>query len=209
MIALSIVGGLVLLVLLLLMLRVGALIEYGGKESLLFLRVGWFHFQLAPKEERKKEERFSTKKAEKKPGPSKKRTIGGSIQTLKTLFPLFLEGFGRLRRKLQVDLLHLEYVSGGEDPAKVAIGFGRASAVFGIFLPVLENTFHIKKRMLRTGLNYDQKESSIYLKLSLSLRVYQGISLALWFGKAYLKWKEEEEKKENPHLSKEGDSLAN
>lgn len=196
MIALWIIGGLVLLLFLLSLLRVRVVVEYGGEISLLHLRVGWFRFKLWPKEDEETGQASKKAKGKKPSGETEPkslsfgvRKLGGSIKRLRALLSIVMEGVSRVQQKLQVDLLHLEYISGGENPAKAAIGFGRASAVFGIFLPILENTFHIKKKVLRAGVNYNWNEPSIYLKLSLSMRLFQILSLAIWFGRQYLRQK--------------------
>lgn len=181
-IALYIVGGIIFLLALLSLLRVGVFLEYGGEKALLLLRIGWFRFRISSKRRKEpKKPKQPAHLAEKKEKPKK----GGPLKTLRRLLPILSEGVGRLREKLQVDLLEMEYWSGGKTPAQAAIGFGMASAAFGIFLPILENTFCIKKKVLHAGVCYDQKQSSIYLKLSLSLHVFQIVSLAVWFGVQY------------------------
>jgi hypothetical protein len=203
MLALWIIGGLVLLCFLLSLLRVGVIAEYGGETALLRLRIGWFRFRLLTGKEEDEEAGQAPQEAKKtshKAGGGFKslsksaRQFGGSINRLRGLLPIVTEGIGRIHQTLTVDLLHLEYISGGPDPAKAAIGFGRASAVFGIFLPVLENTFHIKKKILRAGVDYHSNESSIYLKTSLSMHLFQIVSLAIWFGRQYVKQKKAVEK---------------
>lgn len=110
---------------------------------------------------RKKEELKAQKAAGVKP---EKAPLGGKLEFFKELLGLGLGVLSCLRRKLILKELKLCLTVGamGEDAAKGAITYGRAWAAVGALIPVLENTFHIKKRDVQVELDYFSDKNKIY-----------------------------------------------
>jgi len=127
---------------------------------------------------------------EKKPGKAEKKAARSAKKELKAkmkpkekkpgglkTFLAMLEGFkvmlSRFRRKLLIKELTIHYIAGSEDPAKAAMAFGSAYAVFGAILPVLENNFRIRKRDLRASADFESKQPEIYAVASFSLAIWE------------------------------------
>lgn len=208
-----IVAGSILLVLLLLsLLRLGAEVSY-GEEGLIFrIRVGQIRVTLYPR--RKKPQKKPKKKREKKPSkagkgkraePEKKaqpeqptedkpqkedeNQKGGLPLPLMDLISLVLNAASDTISRLQIDTLEVGYtIAGKEDPAWAAIQYGLLCAGEGGLVPVLENSFYrIKRRDIRAKVDFEAKTSLIWLRLALSIRLGQLISIACRAGWAFFK----------------------
>ena len=161
--------------------RVGVSAEYtsGGeirvaaKFGLLKIKVLPAREKKRPKKERKKKEKKPKEEKEEEPQEEKKRAIN-----VKALFLAGIEALGRLRRKLTINELTIHYMAAGDDPAKAAINFGRASIGLGAIAPIFENNFKIKKRDFRTAVDFDATEMYVYIKAKLTLAIWEIIYIA-------------------------------
>ncbi|MCL2627208.1 MAG: DUF2953 domain-containing protein [Oscillospiraceae bacterium] len=160
------VVAIILLVLLLLaLLRVGIIIEYDSDGLGLWVKVGFIKLRVKTDGVKKPK-----KKKEKK---DKKSFKPGSLRDFLEILKSIKEVLSRLRRRLLIKTLVIHYTSADEDPAKTAIGFGTANAVFGAVIPILEQHFRIKKRDLRAAADFDSQEPGIYAKISISIAVWE------------------------------------
>ena len=93
------------------------------------------------------------------------------------LLDIVLDTLGALRRKLRVNELTLYvHIGGSDDPAKAAMGYGRAWAAIGAITPSLERLFVIKKRDIRPALDYTISNTQVDAHLVTTITI--GRSLA-------------------------------
>lgn len=157
-----------LLLILLTILRIGVTAQYNEQGPTVLAHIGPFFLKLYPK--RKKTIKHKSKEIKDQLVEEKK---GGTVEQLKELMPLICESLSRLKRKLTVNHLTIYYLSAGSDPAKTAMNFGLASAGLGFLTAVLENNFKIKKRDVRTNLSFTEEKSSVYIRLKMSLAIWE------------------------------------
>jgi hypothetical protein len=104
-----------------------------------WLLIGPFRFRVYPGKQKKKTKK-STQESENKDAPK-----GGSHKdfwpVVRTIYG-FLEEF---RRKIFVRRLELKIILAGDDPADLAINYGRAWAALGSLKPQLKRLFRIRK----------------------------------------------------------------
>lgn len=185
------VGAISAAVFLLLLLRVGADIEY-GEQLVLRLRAGPVRYTLIPGKKRPSEKKRKARPAE------KEKPAADIFRQVKTYFPLALETAGRFRKKLRIDLLVLECTVRGSDPAEAGILFGAVSALLGMSIPALENTFDLRSRRLIARLDFTPGKPSVYAHAVFSLAVWQGLSLGLGFFFGYLKLRRQKKQRKSP-----------
>ena len=107
---------------------------------------------------------------------------------LMQLLDLAFGTLGDLRRKLRVNELTLYVLIGGaDDPAKAAMGYGRAWAAIGAITPSLERLFVIKKRDIRPALDYTISNTQIDAHLVTTITIGRSLALALRAGIRFLK----------------------
>lgn len=97
----------------------------------------------------------------------------GKLEGLRDQLPSLRKALSRLKRKLLIKELTIYYMAAGTDPAAAALYFGAASVGYGMIVPLLENNFNIKKRDMRTAVNFEASEPYIYVKARLSLAVWE------------------------------------
>lgn len=169
----------VLLILFLLgQLRVGAIVEYGEGGVSLVVRLGRIHMGILPA---KKSKTPKQKKKEAKP-PRKKRPVGGIIKTLVELLPAVLETVRKLFQRLRADKLELLLTISCPDPADTAIRYGQANALLASLWHPLTQALDVQDGYAHVDLDYDSGASSVYLYLSLYLKLWQLLTLALVLG---------------------------
>ena len=209
----------VVLLAVLLLLPIGADVEYGEDGILLRADVGPVHLQLLPKPQKKnggkkkdKKAKKEKKKKEKKPKKTGKREVeqpkkkGGTVGLILSLLPVVLQALGALRRRILVKKLELHYTAGGSDAAKAAISYGTVSGSGAVLLQLLEQCFKIRERCLTVDVDFLAESSTVYLRLQISIRVGQVLYLAIRYGFACLKvWlgrKKKEDKSDAPKREK-------
>ncbi|MBQ9150992.1 MAG: hypothetical protein IJX72_01985, partial [Clostridia bacterium] len=84
--------GIILILILLLFLRLGGRARYSDEGFHADLKVGPFHKQLFPRQEKTQKQK-----------EAKQQNIGGSLGLLKELLPELLDTVGDLKRKVRID----------------------------------------------------------------------------------------------------------
>lgn len=144
----------------------------------LWLTVAWFRKSLedhAPNQENSSS--GSTKKA----STAGKKRKGSSplVRAAMDHWQEILSLVGRVLTAPTLELLQMEVQVGDPDPAQCAVRYGQICGAVGCVLPVLENTFQIKKRSIHTQCAFEQEDSSWYGEVIAILRVYEIVVLAV------------------------------
>ncbi len=175
---------------------VGVDARYSADGVFLAARLGPFRLQLLPQKPKKKPKKRKPqqKQPEKTPakaGPQEKKPnplLSGGMDGLMQLLDLAFDTLGDLRRKLRVNELTLYVrIGGADDPAKAAVGYGRAWAAIGALTPSLERLFVIKKRDIRPALDYTISNTQIDAHLVTTITIGRSLTLALRAGIRFLK----------------------
>ena len=145
---------------------VGVDARYNAEGVFLAAKLGPIRLQLLPqKPKKKKKQQKQQKKPEKAP-----------------------DTLGDLRRKLRVNELTLYVrIGGSDDPAKAAMGYGRAWAAIGAITPSLERLFVIKKRDIQPALDYTISNTQVDAHLVTTITIGRSLALALRAGIRFLK----------------------
>ena len=166
-------------------------------------KLGPFRLQLLPQKPKKKpkKRKQQQKQPEKAPAssePQEKKSnplLSGGVDGMLQLLDLAFDTLGDLRRKLRVNELTLHVLIGGaEDPAKAAMGYGRAWAAIGAITPSLERLFVIKKRDILPALDYTISNTQVDAHLVTTITIGRSLALAVHAGIRFLKLLNERKK---------------
>ena len=175
---------------------VGVDARYNADGVFLAAKLGPFRLQLLPQKPKKKPKKREQqqKQPEKAPASSEPQgkksnpLLSGGVDGMLQLLDLAFDTLGDLRRKLRVNELTLHVLIGGaEDPAKAAMGYGRAWAAIGAITPSLERLFVIKKRDIRPALDYTISNTQVDAHLVTTITIGRSLALALRAGIRFLK----------------------
>ena len=182
---------------------VGVDARYNADGVFLAAKLGPFRLQLLPQKPKKKpkKRKQQQKQPEKAPAssePQEKKSnplLSGGVDGMLQLLDLAFDTLGDLRRKLRVNELTLHVLIGGaEDPAKAAMGYGRAWAAIGAITPSLERLFVIKKRDIRPALDYTISTTQVDAHLVTTITIGRSLALAVHAGIRFLKLLNERKK---------------
>lgn len=175
---------------------VGVDARYSADGVFLTAKLGPFRLQLLPQKPKKKPKKRKPQQKQPKKTPAKAEPqekkpnplLSGGVDGLMQLLDLAFGTLGDLRRKLRVNELTLYVLIGGaDDPAKAAMGYGRAWAAIGAITPSLERLFVIKKRDIRPVLDYTISNTQIDAHLVTTITIGRSLALALRAGIRFLK----------------------
>ena len=175
---------------------VGVDARYSADGVFLAARLGPFRLQLLPQKPKKKPKKRKPQQKQPKKTPAKAEPqekkpnplLSGGVDGLMQLLDLAFDTLGDLRRKLRVNELTLYVrIGGADDPAKAAVGYGRAWAAIGALTPSLERLFVIKKRDIRPALDYTISNTQIDAHLVTTITIGRSLTLALRAGIRFLK----------------------
>lgn len=175
---------------------VGVDARYSADGVFLTAKLGPFRLQLLPQKPKKKPKKRKPQQKQPKKTPAKAEPqekkpnplLSGGVDGLMQLLDLAFDTLGDLRRKLRVNELTLYVLIGGaDDPAKAAMGYGRAWAAIGAITPSLERLFVIKKRDIRPALDYTISNTQVDAHLVTTITIGRSLALALRAGIRFLK----------------------
>ena len=194
MIALYIVGGILLLLILLLFLRIGVEIAW-GEETQIWARVGFLRKQLTSKQD---------KPPKKKKGKKEKTSVAAKNQTepkkkfrptfadIQALFPAAKEslqkGLRKTRQRVKVDPLEVSVTFGGADPAEVAEQYGWANAAMWAVMPEAERLTRMPDPHIHLDMNYDVEKTATRGKAGMSLQIRDALAIAMAVGLPLYRW---------------------
>ena len=173
-------AAIVLLLLLVCLTPVGIYAAYNGGEFLLRLLLGPWHVDLYPPKDKQKKraQKKVAKETPEKTEPKMKRPNREQIRyALHVLPPLLKKAVGRTRRRILVSPLRCQVVFAGEDPADVAILYGRCQALTAALLPLVEETVTVRHRDIRLETDFQGERTAISGRVGARLRVWDGLVL--------------------------------
>ena len=173
MVALCIIMAVLLVIVIILLIPVGAEAEYDRPGATVWLRIGGIRKILYPRPP--------------KPEGEKKPKKGGTLQLIMQLIPVGIEALGRFKRGLIIKKLTLWFCFGGDDPAKVAMSFGGASAGAGMIVPLLQRNFRIKEMDVQNGVDFTSDETTVYAHADIRIRIITILAIAVTAGIKTLK----------------------
>lgn len=184
---LLILGAVLLALVLLSLVRLGALVEYAASGLSLRLKVGPLRFTLYPPRPKKHRTESRKQKRKKEPEGPQPEKGGGPLALVRQYLPLIADAAGGLKRRLRLDTFYLDFTAAAADPAAAALMFGGSNAMIGMLWPLVEQNFNVKERRLRTRVDFSARKPSVYLYASATLTVGQALSLALRLAVKFLK----------------------
>ena len=175
-----------LIVVLVALIKIGIRVNYVGKDFRMDLKVSRFCFALIGEEKSKKPKK--QKENKKSPPPVDKKKTGenvkkGSIlenpwvKSVLDYWQELLSLIGRVLVSPTLDTLYLHMKIGGGDAEKCAMKYGKICAILGGVLPVVENTFGIRKRDIQVWCCYDRDDIDISAETSITIRVFEIFAL--------------------------------
>lgn len=175
-----VLGGILLALFLISLIRVGGLAEYSKDGMEAKVKIGPVRLTVYPMKKRKgktkkKKGEIVKKEAEEEP-PTKP---GGGWEQFKRYLPLFADAAGRFKQKIRIDRLCLDFIAAASDPAQAAMEYGYANAAVGMIWPLFENNFKVKERRIRTAVDFQTATPTVYIYAALSLTIGQAVALGL------------------------------
>ena len=188
--ALWVLLGLVALLLMLAWMPVGAAVTYDSAFRVR-VQVGFLRFTVYPapkegKKEKKGKKKQSEAKMEKKPFSSpNRRQIRYSVDTL---VPALWRALVRFGRRIRVPLLRLHVVFGGEDPADVAVLYGKSQAVAAALLPLLEGVVRFGETDVQLATDYRAERTVLTGEIDIQIRLWALAALGCSLLKSVVTW---------------------
>ena len=175
---------------LLAMVKVGVRVTYDEKKLRVELLIFRFKMVLLgddktekpekPKKEKtKKDKRPSVRSESKQQKPKEKKNILQYpwVQAVLEYWRELLALVGRVLTTPTLDVLRLQLWVGGGDSEKCAMTYGRVCAILGGVLPVVENTFGIRKRQIAVWCCYDRDAIDVSAEAAITVKIYEVFAL--------------------------------
>ena len=196
--ALWIVGAILLLLVLLLFLRVGAVLSF-GEELRVTARAGPVRLTILPRPEKaaQKHQKKREKPVRKTENPSQKKdkkdkklplTARDILHALPSLFGALKAGLKKTRQRLRVDPLEISVVFGGDDPADAGELYGMATAAMFAVMPQLERLVRIPDPHIHLDADYTGGPTRAEGTVGLSFQIRDLLAIGWAFGRPVLKW---------------------
>lgn len=173
-------------------LPLGISARYDAGGALVKLIAGPVRVRLYPRKKKDKKEKEETAQEEKKTAPAAEqqsagKSAGGKLKELLPLIQVALDFLGDLRRKLRVKRLEMKLILASDDPADLAINYGRAWAALGNLWPRLERLFVIKKRDVEVECDFTADEPLVTARLDITITLGRLLVLVVRYGFRALK----------------------
>ncbi len=192
MVWLYIIGGLLLLELLILFLRVGVDVTL-AEETEVKLRIGPLRMKLPEKKKEKKtaeKETPAKRKAAKEKTARAKPKIGfHEVKSgIETLMPPLKTALRKTRRSVRIHPLKLHVIFGGYDPASAAMHYGWAQAMMWSWMPELERLLVIPDPHIRLDTDFNADHTLFRGEFGLSIRIGSVLNILMTLLIPAAKW---------------------
>lgn len=141
----------------------------------------------APVQPTEQPEKTALPEAPKPPKPADEK--GGSLTDFLPLVELALKFVGEFFHKtLHIDVLYLKLTMAGDDPADLAIHYGRTWEALGNLWPYVDRMFIIKKRDIRVQCDFETTQTLVNARVDITLNLARLLGLVIGYGVRIL-WK--------------------
>ena len=196
-----------ILLVLLLLTKVGVSLSRENGVFALKLKFGPFSFQILP---RRKPEREKKEKTRKKTATAqeKQKKSGRGIDDKLELVQMILRALGGFRKALYVDVFHLRFVAGFDDPYNTAMSCAYAHTVIGILSPLFHAALRVGDSQVEIIPDFQGEKTDLSGKLVLTLRVERILRIAGRFGVEYLRYKHAQKKADAKNTDKSPEPVS-
>ena len=165
----------------------GVSVAYDAAGLLVRVIAGPVRVTLIPAKKRaKKEKKTREKKPKKASAPAKVASTeaqkGGSLKEFIPLVQIALDMMDAFRRKLRVNRLEAKIVLAGDDPADLAINYGRAWTALGNLWPRLESFLVIRKRSVEVQCDFTADQTLITARVDVTITLGRLLALSVVYG---------------------------
>ena len=165
----------------------GISVAYDAAGLLVRVIAGPVRVTLIPAKKRaKKEKKTREKKPKKASAPAKVASTeaqkGGSLKEFIPLVQIALDMMDAFRRKLRVNRLEAKIVLAGDDPADLAINYGRAWTALGNLWPRLESFLVIRKRSVEVQCDFAADQTLITARLDVTITLGRMLAISVVYG---------------------------
>ena len=149
--------------------RMRVQVSYDMKSVAVSVKVLCFSFSVFPgnKRKRKKADGQQTHVAQKE---KKDASLPAEILKIEGVTRELLEGAGRLVRAIRIDRLHLDVRVASSDAGTTAMLYGGTCAAVGLLLPLVENYFTVRQKMIAVNADFSQEQPLLLFQTELSAR---------------------------------------
>ncbi len=170
---------------LLAILPIGVCLIYNASGLIISFLFGSIKIRLFPKtskKESKSKENIPEQKKNIKTSSKPKERSGGKLTDFLPLLKIALRFLDSFRRKLCMKRLEMKLTMAGGDPCDLAVNYGRAWAVAGNIVPLLERAFVIKKRDIQVQCDFTDTDTKIYARLDITITLGRILGIAGKYG---------------------------
>ena len=164
----------------------GVGIRYDSNGLLVQLVISFIRIQLFPKTKTEKKKN-SKRKISAKDRSDKKESSGGNLSDFMPLVKTALDFLNQFSQKICVERLHFKLILCGDDPADLAVNYGKGWVVLGNLMPLLEQVFVIKKRDLEVECDFCAPATTVLASADILIPLYKLLALVVCYGIRVLK----------------------
>lgn len=194
MVGLIILGVIVGIIVLILVIPVGADINYEGGELRISAKLWKFLIKLLPKEhsdtdappKEKKPKRIKKKKPKEKPEgeaqPKKKLKLNFTFDEIMALLKKLFKGLGTVFT-IHVDRFMLHYVAAGDDPYNTAMTYGYVNAALSALAPICAKKYKCRDTDVWTDVDFNAENMQLDVGVAVNIRLGQilhGVNIILF-----------------------------
>ena len=134
-----------------------------------------------PQEQPAKETKPALPEAPKPPQAPEEK--GGSLTDFLPLVELALKFVGEFFHKtLHIDVLYVKLTMAGDDPADLAISYGRTWEALGNLWPYVDRMFTIRKRDIRVQCDFEATQTLVNARVDITLTLARLLGLVFGYG---------------------------
>ena len=155
-----------------LFLPLGFCAIYRENKFIVWLLIGPLRLRVYPESEKNKNTAKSSVSNE-----NKDLFSGGNYDYFLPFVRTLYTFLGEFRRGICVKRLELKVILADDDPADLAVNYGRAWAALGVLIPQLERFFVIKKRNLEVECDFTAEKTMLYARIDATLTMVRTLYL--------------------------------
>ena len=183
-IILAILVGLITLIML---IPIGADLQYEDEVIRVSAKAAGIKIQLIPKKKREPKPEKPEEKPKPEPKPKeekpkkekKKRSLSFNAEEILDLLKLILKSFGRFGRKFRVERFVLHWTAAGSDPYLVARTFSVVNAGLSQLAPICTERFHCRDSSVWTDIDFVSDRMFFEFGLTMTIRIGQIVGTGL------------------------------